>query len=283
MGLKEKTILITGSTDGVGRRVAQRLAKSGATLLIHGRNRARAEGLLTEIRNSGGSGTFYPADFSSLSQVRALAEAIRRDHDHLDVLINNAGIGVGVPGSSREVSRDGYELRFAVNYLSGFLLTRLLLPILQQSHSARIVNVASIGQQSIDFADIMLTNGYSGARAYCQSKLAQIMFSFDLARELDGSGIPANSLHPATYMDTTMVRKDGISPISTVDEGANAILHLAVSSEMDGMNGLYFDGLQPRRANPQAYDAAARERLRSISLELVGLPKAHQGASNGAS
>ncbi|RBH53131.1 MULTISPECIES: SDR family NAD(P)-dependent oxidoreductase [Pseudomonas] len=282
MELKEKTILITGSTDGVGRRVAQRLAKSGATVLIHGRDRLRAEGLLTEIRNLGGSGTFYPADFSSRSQVRALAEAIQRDHGRLDVLINNAGIGVGGPGSSREVSRDGYELRFAVNYLSGFLLTRLLLPLLQKSQPARIVNVASVGQQSIDFADIMLTNGYSGARAYCQSKLAQIMFTFDLARELDGSGVAANSLHPATYMDTAMVRKDGIAPISTVDEGANAILHLAVAGETEGVSGLYFAGLQPRRANPQVYDAAARERLRSISLELVGLPKAHPGTSSGA-
>lgn len=270
MELKEKTILVTGSTDGVGRRVVQRLANSGATLLIHGRDRVRADSLLKEIRQSGGSGTFYSADFSSLFEVRALAEAIQRDHGRLDMLINNAGIGVGGPGSSREVSRDGYELRFAVNYLSSFLLTRLLLPLLQKSHPARIVNVASMGQQSIDFADLMLTKGYSGARAYCQSKLAQIMFTFDLARELNGSGVVANGLHPATYMDTAMVRDDGIAPISTVDEGANAILHLAVARETDGMSGLYFDGLQPRRANAQAYDAAARDRLRSISLELVG-------------
>lgn len=282
MELKEKTILITGSTDGVGRRVAQRLANSGATLLIHGRDRVRADSLLQEIRQSGGRGTFYSADFSSLVEVRALAEAIQRDHGRLDVLINNAGIGVGGAGSSREVSRDGYELRFAVNYLSSFLLTRLLLPLLQKSHPARIVNVASTGQQPIDFADLMLMKGYSGARAYCQSKLAQIMFTFDLAHELDGSGVAANGLHPATYMDTAMVREDGIAPISTVDEGANAILHLAVADQTDGMSGCYFDGLQPRRANPQAYDAAARDRLRSISLELVGLPTAHPGSSSGA-
>jgi NAD(P)-dependent dehydrogenase (short-subunit alcohol dehydrogenase family) len=281
MKQKEKTILVTGSTDGVGRRVAQRLASSGATLLIHGRDRVRADSLLTEIRNSGGCGIFYPADFSSLSEVRALAEAIQRDHGHLDVLINNAGIGVGRSGWPRQVSRDGYELRFAVNYLSGFLLTHLLLPLLQKSQSARIINVASAGQQSIDFADIMLAQGYDGARAYCQSKLAQIMFTFDLARELDGSGVTVNCLHPATYMNTAMVRNDGISPISTVDEGATAILHLAESSETEGMSGLYFDGLRPRRANAQAYDNTARERLRSISLELVGLSASHPGASNG--
>jgi NAD(P)-dependent dehydrogenase (short-subunit alcohol dehydrogenase family) len=270
MELKEKTVLITGSTDGVGRRVAERLGRSGATLLVHGRDQARAEILLSEIRRLGGAGTFYPADFSSLVEVRAFAASVQRDHGHLDILINNAGIGVG--GSIRQVSRDGHELRFAVNYLSGFLLTRLLLPLLKTSRAARIVNVASVGQQPIDFADVMLTRGYSGRRAYCQSKLAQIMFTFDLARELDGSGVTANSLHPATYMDTAMVRGDGISPMSTVDEGADAILQLATSAEMEGRTGHYFDGLRPSRANAQAYDAAARERLRMISLELVGLP-----------
>jgi NAD(P)-dependent dehydrogenase (short-subunit alcohol dehydrogenase family) len=282
MARQEKTILITGSTDGVGRRVAERLAGSGATVLVHGRDRARAESLLTEIRRVGGTGTFYPADFSSLAEVRALAEAVQRDHDRLDILINNAGIGVGDPGSDRQVSRDGHELRFAVNYLSGFLLTRLLLPLLKTGRPARIVNVASVGQQPIDFADIMLTRGYGGRRAYCQSKLAQIMFTFDLASELDGSGVTANSLHPATYMDTAMVRRDGISPMSTVDEGADAILHLAASAEMERRTGLYFDGLRPSRANAQAYDAAARERLRLTSHELVGLPMPGSNAPPGA-
>ncbi|MDR3489538.1 MAG: SDR family NAD(P)-dependent oxidoreductase [Bradyrhizobium sp.] len=280
MERKEKTVLITGSTDGVGRRVAEKLGKSGATVLVHGRDQARAESLLAEIQNAGGVGTFFPADFSSLSEVRALAEAVQRDHDRLDILVNNAGIGVG--GSIRQLSHDGHELRFAVNYLSGFLLTRLLLPLLKTSHPARIINVASVGQQPIDFADVMLTRGYSGRRAYCQSKLAQIMFTFDLAKELEGSGVAANSLHPATYMDTAMVRGDGISPMSTVDEGADAILHFAASAEMEGRTGLYFDGLRPSRVNAQAYDAAACERLRMISLELVGLPMPGRNTLPGA-
>jgi NAD(P)-dependent dehydrogenase (short-subunit alcohol dehydrogenase family) len=270
MQRQEKTILITGSTDGVGRRVAERMGRSGATVLVHGRDQVRAESLLSEIRRLGGAGTFYPADFSSLVEVRALAASVQRDHGCLDILVNNAGIGVG--GSDRQVSRDGHELRFAVNYLSGFLLTRLLLPLLKMSRTARIVNVASVGQQRLDFADVMLTRGYSGRRAYCQSKLAQIMFSFDLARELKGSGITANSLHPASYMDTAMGRGDGISPMSTVDEGADAILQLAASAEMESRTGLYFDGLRTSRANAQAYDAGACERLRLTSLELVGLP-----------
>jgi len=212
MQRQEKTILITGSTDGVGRRVAERMGRSGATVLVHGRDQVRAESLLSEIRRLGGAGTFYPADFSSLLEVRALAASVQRDHGCLDILVNNAGIGVG--GSDRQVSCDGHELRFAVNYLSGFLLTRLLLPLLKTSRAARIVNVASVGQQPIDFADVMLTRGY----------------------------------------------------------GADAILQLAASAEMEGRTGLYFDGLRSSRANAQAYDFGACERLRLTSLELVGLP-----------
>ena len=271
MELKNKVILITGSTDGVGRRVAQRLGTAGATVLIHGRDRTRANSLSREIQNSGGVAIFYRADLESLAEVRGLADAVKRDHNRLDILINNAGIGIGGHYPRRQLSREGYELRFAVNYLSAFLLTQLLLPLLKMSRPARIVTVASGGQEAIDFSDVMLIHGYSGRRAYCQSKLAQIMFTFDLARELEGSGVTITCLHPATYMDTAMVREDGISPTSTVDEGADAILHLATSDEMEGRTGLYFDGLRPSRANPQAYDAAARERLRLLSLKLVGL------------
>jgi len=272
MELKDKLILTTGSTDGVGRRVAQWLGSAGATVLIHGRDRTRADSLSREIKNSGGVAIFYRADFASLTEVRGLAGAVERDHNRLDILINNAGIGIGGRYPGRQLSREGYELRFAVNYLSGFLLTHLLLPLLTSSRPARIVNVASGGQEAIDFSNVMLTHGYSGRRAYCQSKLAQIMFTFDLARELEGSGVTTNCLHPATYMDTAMVRDDGISPRSTVDEGADAILRLATFDQMEGRTGLYFDGLRSSRANPQAYDAVARERLGLLSLKLVGLP-----------
>jgi NAD(P)-dependent dehydrogenase (short-subunit alcohol dehydrogenase family) len=139
---------------------------------------------------------------------------------------------------------------------------------------ARIVNVASVGQQAIDFSDVMLKHGYSGGRAYCQSKLAQILFTFDLAAELTGTGVAVNALHPATYMDTPMVRGDGISPASSVDEGADAIVNLAVSPALEGRTGLYFDGLRPSRAQSQAYDAAARARLRALSFDLTGLADA---------
>jgi NAD(P)-dependent dehydrogenase (short-subunit alcohol dehydrogenase family) len=266
-----KTILITGSTDGVGRHVALELATVGATVLIHGRNRERAESLLGEIRRRGNNAAaFYQADLSSLAEVRELAARIRKEHERLDALINNAGIGSRSGGAQRRTSAEGYELRFAVNYLAGFLLTRLLLPLIVASAPARIVNVASAGQYPIDFADVMLTRGYDGGRAYAQSKLAQVMFTVDLAHELEGSGVTVNCLHPATYMDTTMVREGGISPISTVDEGAAAILNLVRSPALEGRSGLYFDRQRESRANPQAYDTAARERLRRLSLELTG-------------
>lgn len=261
---------MTGSTDGVGRYVARELAKSGAKVLVHGRDRDRGEKLVAEIGRQGGQACFYRADFSSLAEVRCLAEAIQRDETRLDVLINNAGIGTGGRGP-RQTSVDGHELRFAVNYLSAFVLTRMLLPLLKASHPSRIVNVASVGQEAIDFTDVMLARSYSGARAYCQSKLAEVMLTFDLAEELEGSGVTATCLHPATYMDTTMVRMDGILPMSSVENGAAPILHLAISHETEGETGRYFDRFRASRAHPQAYDAAARARLRALSFELSGL------------
>ena len=269
MTVQGKTILVTGSTDGVGRWVAERLAADGARVLVHGRDRKRGAAVVESIGKGGGAATFLAADLTSLAEVRRLAEAVRRETDGLDVLINNAGIGTA--GRAREVSGDGYELRFAVNYLAGFLLTRLLLPGLEKRAPSRIVNVASAGQQAIDFSDVMLTANYSGARAYRQSKLAQILFAIDLADELKGRGVTVNALHPATYMNTTMVRLSGAQPISTVEEGGEAILALAASPALDGRSGLYFNGKREALADAQAYDPVARKRLRALSFELSGL------------
>jgi NAD(P)-dependent dehydrogenase (short-subunit alcohol dehydrogenase family) len=272
MKMDSKTVLVTGSTDGVGRYVAAKLASAGAKVLIHGRDRARANSLSDEIKRAGGvEPTFYQADLSSLAGARQLAEAVIANHKRLDLFISNAGIGSQNQGPLRQTSADGHELRFAVNYLSGFLLANLLLPLLKASAPSRIVNVASLGQHPIDFDDVMITRGYNGGRAYAQSKLAQIMFTIDLARELEGTGVTVNSLHPATYMNTTMVRAGGITPISTVEQGGEAILHLAVGDDVAGKSGLFFNGMREAQANPQAYDAAARERLRRLSLELTGL------------
>jgi NAD(P)-dependent dehydrogenase (short-subunit alcohol dehydrogenase family) len=268
-----KTVLITGSTDGVGARVAERMGALGLHLILHGRDRARGERVAAAIRAGGNPAVeFLEADLSSLAEVRRLAETIRTAHPQLDILVNNAGVGSGGPHGQRQSSADGYELRFAVNYLAGFVLTMLLLPTLRASAPARIVNVASAGQSPIDFDDVMLQHNYSGGRAYTQSKLAQVMFTFDLARELDGSGVTVNALHPATYMDTTMVRQSGVTPLSTVDDGADAIMNLAIAPALDGVSGRYFNRLQPARADAQAYDERAQRRLRELSLRLTRLP-----------
>ena len=270
--LNGKTALITGSTDGVGCVVAKRLGEAGWRLLVHGRDRGRGERVAAEITDAGGSAEFLMADLSALADVRRLADAVRKATPRLDLLINNAGVGTGGSQAAvRQTSTDGYELRFAVNYLAGFLLTHLLLPLVKKSAPARIVNVSSIGQEAIDFDDVMLTERYSGLRAYRQSKLAQIMFTIDLADELEGTGVTVNTLHPATFMNTTMVRQSGVTPISSVEEGADAILKLAVSPQIEGQSGLYFNGQREARADAQAYDADARRQLKALSLEFVGL------------
>jgi NAD(P)-dependent dehydrogenase (short-subunit alcohol dehydrogenase family) len=266
-----KTALITGATDGVGRVVAKRLAADGWRVLAHGRNKERGDALVREIESAGNKATFLQADLASLAKVRRLAEAVKKETDRLPLLINNAGIGSVGDKPGRHESGDGHELRFADNYLAGFLLTHLLLPLVKASAPARIVNVSSAGQQAIDFDDVMLTTGYSGVRACCQSKLAQILFTIDLADELKSSGIIANCLHPSTYMNTTMVRQSGTTPISSVETGADAIMQLAVSPKLEGKTGLYFNVMNEARANPQAYDAEARAQLRKLSLGLAGL------------
>jgi NAD(P)-dependent dehydrogenase (short-subunit alcohol dehydrogenase family) len=193
------------------------------------------------------------------------------DQERLDVLVSNAGIGSQNDGPARQTSKDGHELRFAVNYLAGFLLVHLLLPRLKASTPARIVNVASLGQHPLDFDDVMIVRNYSGSRAYAQSKLSQIMFTIDLAEALAGSGVTVNALHPATYMNTTMVRASGTTPISTVEQGGDAILHLVHGDDVADRSGLFFDGMREARAHPQAYDANARSRLRALSLKLTGV------------
>jgi len=273
--LKDKVFLITGSTAGLGMKVALDIAAQGATILLHGRDRLKGEAAMRAIRNTTGNNklVYYNADLSSLDDVRRLAEGILHDQDRLDVLVNNAAVGMGYRQAGRETSADGHELRFAVNYLAHFLLTHKLLPLLRRSAPSRIVNVASVGQQAIDFDDVMLERGYSGLRAYCQSKLAQIMFTFDLAGELGGSGVTVNSLHPASLMNTRMVLESDFfaGPMSTVEEGARAVEYVALSPELDGVTGAYFNGKQKSRADAQAYDAEARSRLRMLSEKLTGL------------
>jgi NAD(P)-dependent dehydrogenase (short-subunit alcohol dehydrogenase family) len=262
-------MVITGSTDGLGREVARRLAATGAHVIIHGRNVERGTAVVDEIMRDGrGTAAFHAADLASLDEVRTFAAALLRDYERIDVLVNNAGIWLN-RSDERSLSDDGHELHFAVNYLSGYLLTRMLLPHITDTPGARIINVASAAQRPIDFDDVMLINGYSGSRAYAQSKLAQILFTMDLAEELAGTSVTVTALHPATMMDTPMVREAGARPRTTIAEGAEAVVNLVLSDHFE--SGQYFNGMQPARANDQPYDTPARSRLRALSAGITGI------------
>ena len=255
--LEEQIILVTGSSDGHGKRVAQELAARGATVLVHGRDRAKTEAAAGEI----GSEHVMIADLGSLDDVSRLAGEV----DELDTLVNNAGI----ISPERRESADGYELTFAVNYLSHFLLTRLLLPRLRVP--ARIVNVSSIGQERIDFDDLMFERDYNFFSAYARSKLAQVLFAVELAERLRDRDVTVTALHPATLMGTKMVTGGGFRPQSSVDEGAEATVRLVTDPELNGVSGLFFDGLRESGTHRQADDALARRRLWEESERLTGL------------
>src|SRR4051794_17246133 len=243
--IEETTVLITGATDGLGRGVARDLAGRGAQVLLHGRSREKLEELSAEL---GGAPTFE-ADLSSLDEVRKLAAEVEERTPELHVLINNAGIGGGAPdGTTRQESKDGHELRLAGNHLAGFLLTLRLLPLLRRSKPARVVFVASLGQAPMDFGDPMLERGYSGSRAYGQSKLAQITTGFELAERLDPAEVTVTSLHPSTYMPTKMVLESRGSSVDTLEAGGEATSRLAGGPALQGGALRFFD--RPRGGAP---------------------------------
>jgi NAD(P)-dependent dehydrogenase (short-subunit alcohol dehydrogenase family) len=265
---ERRTIVITGATDGLGKGLASELATTGARLILHGRNEEKGQALLEELRpKATGELEFRRAHFKSLDEVRELADTLQEE-DRIDVLVNNAGIGTAGP---REDSEDGYELTFQVNYLAPFLLTRRLLPLIKSTAPSRIVNVSSAGQTPIDFDDVMLEDSYSGFQAYSQSKLALVMFTFDLAEELEGSGVTANCLHPGTYLPTNMVKAAGVDPVTPLEDGVAATMRLITSPEVEGTNGHYFDGTSESAPHPQAEDPEARRELRELSEELTGI------------
>lgn len=282
--MTQRIVLITGATDGLGRALAHRLAADGdTTLLLHGRDQRKLDAVADEIQSGGQGGPTatataprpltFRADLADLAQVRSLAAAVRSATDRLTVLVNNAGIGGGEPdGRDRRLSKDGYELRFAVNYLSGFLLTQELLPLLRASAPARVVNVASLGQQEIDFDDVMLEHEYDGLRAYCQSKLAQISSTIELAERIPPSEVTFNSLHPATYMPTKMVLQELGHSVDSLETGVEATRRLIVDPNLAGVTGRFYDRQRESKALRQAYDPKARAELYRLSLELVGLP-----------
>lgn len=264
-GPDQRVALVTGSTSGLGREVARSLAAEGIHVIVHGRSSERGLALVEEINGAGlGSARFQPADFASLDEVRELAAAIRRDYDRLDILINNAGVIL----PERRMSRDGYELTFQVNYLSHYLLTRELLPLLRASAPARIVHVSSIASNPIDWDDPMaLESPYDAGAAYGRSKRAQAMHAAEMAGELEGSGVVVNSLHPETFMDTNMVLSMGAQPRSSVLDGRDNVLQLVF--EEVGSGDFYLEGEPTRDLHDQAWDPGERARLEALSARLV--------------
>jgi NAD(P)-dependent dehydrogenase (short-subunit alcohol dehydrogenase family) len=262
--------LVTGATAGLGRAVAGALAGHGMHIVVHGRDTKRASAVVDQISKSGGTAQAVLADLASLGQVRELADRIAADHNAITLLINNAGVGAGRPPyRKRQLSADGHELRLAVNYLAPALLARRLIPPLKNGAPARIVNVGSVGQAPVDFADLRMDNHYTGAQAYYRSKFALAAFTFDLAEELTDSGITVNCLHPASLMNTHMVRESMIPPMSSVASGVTAVMNLATGPAAGTLTGRYFDGRIEARAHEAAYDPAIRSRLRTITAELL--------------
>jgi NAD(P)-dependent dehydrogenase (short-subunit alcohol dehydrogenase family) len=285
LSYKGKTVLITGSTDGLGRELARALAADGAHVIVHGRNVERGQALVDEITKAGlGKATFVAADFASLDAVRAFADDIAKDHPKLDLLVNNAG--VLVTGSQpRQTSRDGFELQFAVNYLAGWVLVHRLRPALAAAAPSRVINVASLSAAPIDFDDVMLEKpgahaGGDGpsklgnARGYGQSKLAQVSMTAELAPDFAKDGITMIALHPATMMDTGMVRNAGVEPRTSVDEGRIAVMSLITAPELEA--GAFYNGGVRATPHPQADDPAARAKLMALSSELTGVPAGTQ-------
>ena len=265
--LSRKIVLITGSTDGLGKLVARDLAGEGAAVLLHGRNEQKGLSVLDELSGAPGNEKlkYFNGNYSSLEEVNRLADKILDSQEYIDILINNVGIGSGLSdGNRRELSRDGFELRLAVNYLSHVLLTEKLIPILKQGTS-RIINVASIGQETIDFSNLMLERKYDGFLAYKRSKTALIMYTFDLAERLKATGIKVNAVHPASLMNTKMVLVDWGRALTTVEQGAEAVENLLHTD----LTGAFFEGKRQADAISQAYDPESRARLREITSELL--------------
>ncbi|HEY0666611.1 MAG TPA: SDR family NAD(P)-dependent oxidoreductase [Sphingobacteriaceae bacterium] len=271
--ISNQVILITGATDGLGKALAFRLAALGTSIILHGRDPEKGDKVLEELRRETGNNklVYYNADFSSLDEVKQFANNILSSHQQLDILINNAGIGGGKQNSKREVSKDGFELRFAINYLAPFLLTHQLLPLLIKSEPSRIVNIGSGAQEPLDFTDLMVEKDYNGPLAYAKSKLALAMFTFTLAEKLKNHAICINCVHPASQMNTKMVIEADRIPKSTVADGVENVMYVVADPEAERTCGKFFNGKYPELANQQAYNVEVREKLYQLSTELVNL------------
>jgi NAD(P)-dependent dehydrogenase (short-subunit alcohol dehydrogenase family) len=276
-----KTCLVTGATAGIGEVTACELARMGARVMLVSRDPQRCADSARRIKEKTGNSVveYLSADLSSQAQVRRLAHEIHQHTDRLDVLVNNAGAYF----MRRQESEAGIEMTWALNHLSYFILTNLLLDLLKASAPARIVNVSSDAHRGakINFNDLQSKRGYSGFPAYGRSKLANILFTFELARRMEGTGVTANALHPG-FVDTRFAKNNGtlvslglsviyrffaLSP----ENGARTSLYLAASPDVEGVSGQYFAKERSVRADPAAYDQEAAQRLWQVSAEMAGL------------
>jgi NAD(P)-dependent dehydrogenase (short-subunit alcohol dehydrogenase family) len=276
-----KVCLVTGATSGIGRVVATALAAQGAEVLVAGRNQHKAAETVSWIKSETGNLAvrYLLADFADLDQVRALARGVKAQASRLDVLVNNAGTFF----NTRHATPYGVEMTFLVNHLAPFLLTNLLLETLQASAPARIVNVSSAAHQydTMDFDDLGFRRGYFGMKAYARSKLANVLFAYELARRLDSRQVTANALHPG-HVATDMWRTNFplIGPVLkwvmgffalTPEQGADTAIYLASSPEVEGMSGKYFANREAVESSPLSYDEEVARRLWQVSADLTGL------------
>jgi NAD(P)-dependent dehydrogenase (short-subunit alcohol dehydrogenase family) len=273
-----KTVVITGSNQGIGKAAAVALAAKGARVVLVARNRDKGEAARAEVEAAGqGGAELVVADLSSQSEVRRAAAEIKAKHDRLDVLVNNAGVFV----PERHVTADGLEETFALNHLGYFLFTRELLDLLKASGPSRIVNVSSEAHRGarMHWDDLQFEReGYRGFKAYGQSKLANVLFTYELARRLEGSSVTANCLHPGvigsgfgqTYPGALSVLVKIARPFMlTPQEGARTTVHLASSPEVEGVSGKYFSKCKPAKSNAVSYDVQSQQKLWALSEELV--------------
>ena len=269
-------VMVTGATSGLGRLVAERLACDGATVVVHGRDAGRVEDTCGAVARLGGRPVGCVADFASLGEVAATARTlVTGSLPCLDALVNNAGVGPGAPGAARELSRDGHELRLAVNYLAPFLLTRALLPLLARGADPRIINVVSGSQAPIELDDLRMDRGYEGWTAYRRAKLALVSFTMDLADEL-GDAARVICVHPADLMPTRLVADTGLPPVSTLDQGADAVLAALMTPRSASPTGVFYAGTASALPHADALDPARRQALRLSTERLLatGAPAA---------
>jgi retinol dehydrogenase 14 len=276
LGRAGKVVLVTGANSGIGKETAEGLAGMGATVVMVCRDRERGQSALDEIRSKTGNQSveLMICDLASQAQIRKLAEEFKQKHNRLDVLVNNAGLVL----TRRTVTEDGFETTFAVNHLGYFLLTNLLLDVIKQSAPARIVNVASTAHRSgtIDFNDLQGERSYSTMRAYGQSKLANILFTYELARRLEGSGVTVNCLHPGVIGTNIFRSVLGLGAMAKLflkspKKGAETSIYLATSPEVAQVTGKYFDDKKVVSSSPESYDKAIAQRLWQVSEQLTKL------------